>query len=149
MLPQARFFTCALCARFTLTCSFCDHGQAYCSQHCSAQARRQRGREAERRYRKSPKGQRNNAERQRRFRERQRLGSSRRATNTTPLPHASPEALPKKVTHQGSFLALKPVSYTRAPLSSLGRVKIGEPSSAQAPRCHFCARVCGSFFRVG
>lgn len=79
MEPTGRFFLCARCRAQVLICSGCDRGQIYCTQACSAAARRASLREAGRRYQASRRGRITHAARARRYRERR-----------------------NKVTHQGS-----------------------------------------------
>jgi len=63
---------CQGCQRWFCLCSDCDRGQRYCSQECSAQARRVSLRAAGAKYQSSTNGRLNHAERQRRYRARQR-----------------------------------------------------------------------------
>lgn len=72
--PNAhRVYSCARCHERVRICQSCDRGQAYCSPECSAAMRRERQRQAARRYRATVDGRQRNAERQRRHRARQRL----------------------------------------------------------------------------
>jgi len=72
MCPSARFFLCARCRSQVLVCRRCDRGQIYCGAACSGESRRQRQREANRRYAKTRRALHKNAQRQQRFRQRQR-----------------------------------------------------------------------------
>lgn len=67
MEPTARLFQCALCHTQAIICSKCDHGQIYCSNDCSALARRKSLNTAGRRYQSTINGKRNHAARQARY----------------------------------------------------------------------------------
>jgi hypothetical protein len=67
-----RFFLCVRCRAQVLICPRCDRGQIYCNGGCAHEARRQKRREAGRRYQASAKGRAAHALRARRHRARQK-----------------------------------------------------------------------------
>ena len=89
-----RLFLCARCREQVVPCSNCDRGQRYCGRTCSEAVRRERQREAGRRYQRSSNGRANHAERSRRWRLRQR--EQRQSPGATDAFSAAP------VTHHGS-----------------------------------------------
>jgi hypothetical protein len=68
---SCRMFLCARCRCQVLVCRRCDRGQIYCAGTCAQQARRDRQREARRRYQATPRGRALHTERNRRYRTRQ------------------------------------------------------------------------------
>ena len=128
MEPTGRFFLCARCRAQVLICSGCDRGQIYCTQACSAAARRASLREAGRRYQASRRGRITHAARARRYRERR-----------------------NKVTHQGSPPA--PCDALLPADSALSVPPLQAPASTlvRTPRygCHVCGRCCAPFVRLG
>jgi len=95
MERSSRLFLCARCRDQVLLCSHCDHGQRYCSRACSGQSRRERRREAGKRYQSSGGGQLKHAARTSRWRRRRRSLRQQHASCHT-----------DKVTHQGCLDAL-------------------------------------------
>lgn len=73
VLNSCRLFTCVRCGSQVLLCSSCDHGNIYCDETCSSEARKHHHREANRRYGKSRKGRFSSASRSRTYRENQRV----------------------------------------------------------------------------
>jgi len=69
---SCRMFLCARCRSQVLVCRRCDRGQIYCVGTCAQEGRRDRQREARRRYQATPRGRAMHAERNRRYRARQR-----------------------------------------------------------------------------
>lgn len=69
-----RMFSCGRCGTLASVCSSCDRGRVYCSERCSAEARRDSVRRAAKRYQESKKGAANHAHRQRRYCERRAAG---------------------------------------------------------------------------
>ena len=67
---SCRLFICARCRCQVLVCRRCDRNQVYCMGHCAQDARRERQRQARRRYQSSPVGRAMHAERSRRYRAR-------------------------------------------------------------------------------
>ncbi len=65
-----RMFLCARCRCQVLVCRRCDRGHTYCLGTCAQDARRERQREARRRYQATPRGRAMHAERNRRYRAR-------------------------------------------------------------------------------
>jgi hypothetical protein len=68
---SCRMFLCGRCRSQVLICRRCDRGQIYCIGTCAQLARRDRQREARRRYQATPRGRAMHAERSRRYRARQ------------------------------------------------------------------------------
>ena len=62
------------CRLIAVVCRHCDFGHLYCSEECSAIARRQRRREANRRYAATEAGRAGNRRRQQRWRDRREGG---------------------------------------------------------------------------
>ena len=127
MEPTARLYLCARCRRQVVICSHCDRGHRYCGAGCARAARAKSLRAGGQRYQNSRRGRHRHAERQRRYRQRQA----------------------EKVTHQGSpergtdgSLLDRPHHRTTAP-----RMSVIPPGDSIL--CHFCARVCSSFVRLG
>jgi len=90
MQRAGRLFLCARCRDQVLLCSQCDRGQQYCSRACSSLSRRERRREAARRYQSSRGGRLKHAARAACWRERVRR-----------LRQGGTHAAVDKVTHQG------------------------------------------------
>jgi hypothetical protein len=67
---SCRMFLCVRCRSQVLVCRVCDRGQIYCAGTCAQEARRDRQREARRRYQATPRGRAMHAERSRRYRAR-------------------------------------------------------------------------------
>ena len=72
MEPTPRLFLCMLCHGQVVLCSWCDHGQIYCSRACAHFSRQKSLRLARRRYQKTFNGRRNHAACQARYRQRLR-----------------------------------------------------------------------------
>jgi hypothetical protein len=85
-----RLFLCARCRDQVLLCSQCDRGQQYCGRACASLSRRERRREAARRYQSSWGGRLKHAARAACWRERGRRLRDEGASADT-----------NKVTHQG------------------------------------------------
>ena len=60
---------CEFCQCFFHVCRSCFRGQAYCCDICRVNGKRQKHREAQRRYRKTPKGRKNHREAENRRRQ--------------------------------------------------------------------------------
>jgi hypothetical protein len=69
---SSRMFLCARCRCQVLVCRRCDRGHTYCFGTCAEDSRRERQREARRRYQATPRGRSMHTERNRRYRARQR-----------------------------------------------------------------------------
>lgn len=68
MEPTPRLFLCIRCHAQVVLCSWCDHGQIYCSEVCAFFARQKSLRLARSRYQKTFNGRRNHAACQARYR---------------------------------------------------------------------------------
>ncbi len=68
MPPSFRLFNCLRCFLLTKVCTPCDRGQVYCAAECSHEARREKNREAGKRYQESDRGKLKHAARQVRYR---------------------------------------------------------------------------------
>lgn len=68
MEPTPRLFLCIRCHTQVILCSWCDHGQIYCSEICAFFARQKSLRLARSRYQKTFIGRRNHAACQARYR---------------------------------------------------------------------------------
>lgn len=84
-----RLFLCSRCRVQVLVCRRCDRGQIYCFGACAQEARRERRREARRRYQATDRGRAMHAERNRRYRARRRC-----VTDHGPLVTRSERRLP-------------------------------------------------------
>lgn len=120
-----RMFLCARCRSQVLVCGRCDRGQTYCIGSCAQEARRDRQREARRRYQATPRGRAMHAERSRRYRVR-----SRRVTDQGPAIEST----------AGSLLA------------SRAHAEVGEQSASRKfagyRLCHRCGRSASAFLRL-
>lgn len=126
-----RVFRCAQCHRQTTIGRECDRGHRYCSEECAAQRRRERMREAGRRYQRSEPGRLRHQERQRRYRQRPLQAHSAVVVPLVVPSSPSPGAPPSQGNVRTDLL-LQP----------------GSPA-APAPRCcDFCGIVCSSFTRL-
>ena len=122
---SCRIFLCAGCHRQVLVCRRCDRGQSYCMGTCAQQGRRDRQREARRRYQTTPRGRAMHAERNRRYRAR-----TGRVTDHGPV-----------MEHEAGLLRRLEASKA-----------LREPSSERAPprhgHCHHCGRSASLFLRL-
>jgi len=84
-----RLFLCSRCRVQVLVCRRCDRGQIYCFGACAQEARRERRREARRRYQATDRGRAMHANRSRRYRARHRC-----VTDHGPLATRSERRLP-------------------------------------------------------
>ena len=69
-IKNARFVICTGCYHQFFICSFCDHGNIYCSAYCSSLARKKFQKESSKRYQASLNGKLHHAARQSRYRAR-------------------------------------------------------------------------------
>ena len=122
-----RIFNCARCAKQTILCRYCDHGNIYCSAICAQQQRALSLKRSARKYQKTLKGKHQHAERQLKYRQRQ----------------AS-----KKVTHQG-LTDVHECGALEVEQQDCKKVKTQtyRPSFKRELRCDHCGRVCGPFGR--
>ena len=123
MQTSSRLYQCLRCHVPVVICHRCDHGQRYCANGCSKQARIASQKRACKKYQTTRAGRFNNAARQQRFRHRQK----------------------QKVTHHGSLQTLchDVLSRQFTPPKS-PRVY---PKQAVIMRCHHCGEECSSFLR--
>jgi hypothetical protein len=158
MARSARLFLCACCRDQVLLCSHCDRGQQYCSRACSGISRRQRRRDAAKRYQCSPRGQLKHAARTACWRRRRRSMRKYAARGDV-----------DKVTHQGCpdagvehpLLACDTPDASETPavidsladtvLASAGAVPLTAPAAAPpaALTCRRCARPLLPHVRLG
>jgi hypothetical protein len=142
MHDTPRFFVCARCRKQVLICTRCDRLQIYCAAGCAALTRREKQREAGRRYQSSRQGRAAHAERSQRFRTRC-----------------------KSVTHQGSLVPA-PDAVLRACATSVApavetREVVEEADASHPPsptitarpaapswHCHFCGRAVAQQVRL-
>ena len=121
---SCRMFLCARCRCQVLVCRRCDRGQIYCVGTCAQEARRDRQREARRRYQATPRGRALHAERNRRYRARQ-------------LRHVTDHGLAKE--REGP------------PQAWVVNAALGEPPSRRKSsgldHCHHCGCVASVFLR--
>ena len=130
MCPSARFFLCARCRRQVLICRGCDRGQLYCGKSCSNDSRRERQREANRRYSKTRAARVKNAQRQHRYREHHRALSTQ---------------FPNKVTDQGSAPLPRGDTLVREHVAqSIKRIDVQETIGTQ---CQACGIQCSTLVR--
>ena len=120
-----RLFYCGRCRRQTKICPRCDRGQIYCGPTCSSLARREKQRQAVRRYQATLAGRRRHAARQHAYRERRAAAAS------------------ANVTHQGPAPAPTP------PMSCVGDgdSELSTEATDVVP-CHFCNGPCRPFARL-
>jgi hypothetical protein len=133
---SARLFLCARCRDQVLLCSHCDRGQQYCSRACSSVSRRERRREAAKRYQSSRRGQLKHAARAARWRQRHRS-----LRNPGSIDDAD------KVTHQGCSDAgagalLLACDTPSACEASIDTGSVGDTAPASAGTAPFAAFVC-------
>lgn len=122
----ARQFCCALCHQLVQICSYCDHGNMYCSSECTAIARRNSVRQANQRYQNTRRGKTLHAQRQRRYIQQQndRLNGQN-----------------EKVTDQGSETMPNNISLSVEP--EVPKVVDIELKIY----CHFCGALCSNLLR--
>lgn len=122
---SCRMFLCARCRCQVLVCRRCDRGQIYCTGACGQEARRDRQREARRRYQASPRGRAMHAERSRRFRA--RVGC---------------------VTDHGSVEEGETGLVCGAEVPETSREPSSDRKSPGHSRCHHCGRSASSLLRL-
>ena len=130
MKNAARLFTCASCRRQVVLCRRCDHGNIYCSRHCSGRARRRSVRLAGQRYQDSRRGCHKHAERQRRYRERRRC------------PAPAVRASVQKVTHHPLTRERRRPFVRKTQDGRSGTQPSGQKKPTGVLRCHGCGRFC-------
>jgi hypothetical protein len=126
MCRSARLYQCARCHRQVLICSHCDRGNIYCAGDCSDLSRKEKRKEAQKRYEKTDKGKKAKAKRQQRYRQRQQ----------------------KKATHQGT----KRLSLYDLLLLELEKLKKQLQkchfTNCIHHCCHFCGAQCQELLRL-
>jgi hypothetical protein len=126
MCRSARLYNCARCGCQVIICSHCDRGNIYCSGDCSEQSRKEKLKEAQKRYEKTDKAKKAKAKRQQNYRQRKK----------------------RKATHQGSGVLLL-YDLLLIELEKL-KNKIQKCHFTRCIRqyCHFCGSQCSDFLRV-
>ena len=125
---SCRLFICARCACQVLVCRRCDRNQIYCMGNCAQDARRDKQREARRRYQASPVGRAMHAERSRRYRARVAC-----VTDHSPLIQCETCSLPGSATSE--------------PLRVRGVASSSSTTSGYS-RCHHCGLPASAFLRL-
>ena len=121
MENTARLYNCVLCHFQVVICSYCDHGNIYCSETCAASARKASLKAAGERYQNTPRGRMKHAERQSRYRSRCKI-----------------------VTHQGSLSPPSNALLTTHPEAPAVVAAVTD----EGIRCSFCNRLCSDFLRL-
>ena len=123
MDTSSRKYQCLHCHALVIICHRCDHGQRYCTNGCSVQARKDSTKRASKKYQATRRGRFNNAARQQRFRAKEK----------------------QKVTHHSSLkITLHDVLTKRLTPAK----KIKTPMKYEITmRCHHCGEVCSPFLR--
>ena len=122
---SCRIFLCVSCRRQVLVCRRCDRGQIYCTGTCAQVARREKQRNARRRYQATPQGRAMHAERNRRYRAR-----VRRVTDHGPVIEQETGLLRR---FEGSEALREPSAERISPVHS---------------HCHYCGRSASSSLRL-
>jgi hypothetical protein len=119
---DCRMFLCARCRCQVLVCRHCDRGHIYCFGICAQAARRERQKEARRRYQATPRGRSMHAQRNRRYRARQCRVTDQGLTKVQSERHS-----------QGREVAAAPPPNTSPPKKGL---------------CHRCGGQTSQFWRL-
>lgn len=122
MKPTPRLFLCIRCHEQVVICSWCDHGQIYCSEACAFFARQKSLRLARLRYQKTFNGRRNHAACQARYRNK----------------------LKNKVTDHGSLPTPQNVSMESLE-NKPEKTEISHPESTLT--CCFCKKIVSAWIR--
>jgi len=123
METSSRLYQCLLCRVPVVICSRCDHGQRYCTNGCSQQARKKSLKRSRQKYQNSFRGRCNNAARQKRFRAKKK----------------------EKVTHHTSFKIPRHDVLSR-PLTGMNKSAIRQ-KYGKIMICHHCGEQCSAFLR--
>ena len=123
MQSSSRLYQCLRCHKPVVICRLCDHGQRYCANGCSKQARMDSQKRASKKYQTTRAGRFNNAARQQRFRSRQK----------------------QKVTHHGSLQT--PRHDVLSKQFTPPKTPRIYPKLAVIMCCHHCGEECSSFLR--
>jgi len=138
-----RLATCGVagCSRLFAVCGSCDRGRRYCSQECSALARRAQTRRAGRCYQASERGRQAHAARQARYR------AERSRVTHQPFAASSDLREISYATEQGTDAATSYVA--RSPVGATARDEVKAlETAARPPECAFC-RCRSVFLRTG
>lgn len=126
MCRSARLYICVRCGCQVLICSYCDRGNIYCAGNCSELSRKEKLKEAQKRYEETDKAKKAKAKRQQQYRQRQK----------------------EKATHQGS----KTIRLYDLLLLELEKLKKKRKNSHFTNSthyfCHFCGIACSDFLRL-
>lgn len=128
--PDCRRFVCDRCGQVVYICSWCDHGQRYCSDRCRRWARRRSLREAGRRHQRSRRGRVLHARRQAAYRCRQQASEQK-------VTHHSCRSEPRSASVSSCMKTLP----ERSGPSSTRHV------ATQHLTCHVCGHPCEPFVR--
>lgn len=123
MIESARLYHCCRCYAQVIVCRSCDHGQRYCANGCSRNARVESRKRANQKYQRSRVGRFNNAARQASFRARQK----------------------QKVTDQGSIQSRHHAVLKTA--LDKAECLLSKRFHGTVLRCHHCGKVCESHLR--
>ena len=104
-LGRCRWFLCARCREPVVIWSRCDHGQRYCGQACSREARRDFQRGAGRRYQDGSSGRAKHAERSRRWRLRRKEQPAPGTEEVGSVTHHGLQELPAELAGVPSYKA--------------------------------------------
>lgn len=85
MCRSARLYQCARCQDQVLICSHCDRGNIYCAGDCSDLSRKEKLKEAQKRYEKTDKAKKAKAKRQQRYRQCKKRKATHQGSKITPL----------------------------------------------------------------
>jgi hypothetical protein len=126
MCRSARLYNCARCSRQVIICSHCDRGNIYCADNCFDLSRKEKLKQAQKRYEQTAHAKELKAKRQKQYRQRKK----------------------EKATHQGSIqLALYDLLLIE--LEKLkNKVKKRHFTQYQSMRCHFCGSTCSDYLRL-
>ncbi|HIL20164.1 MAG TPA: hypothetical protein EYG22_00965 [Candidatus Thioglobus sp.] len=123
MDTSSRKYQCLRCHALVIICHRCDHGQRYCTNGCSEQARKDSTKRASKKYQATRQGRFNNAARQQRYR----------------------SQVKQKVTHHPSLkITLHDVLTKRLTTDKKTTIP---PKYEKTMRCHHCGEVCSPFLR--
>ena len=126
MCRSARLYNCARCNCQVIICSHCDRGNIYCAGDCSDLSRKEKLKEARKRYEKTTKAKIAKAQRQQNYRQRKK----------------------EKTTHQGSTrLRLYDLLLIELEKQK-NQIKKCHFTNCIHHCCHFCGSQCLEFLRL-
>jgi len=140
MNQTSRLFFCSRCLRQSIICTYCDHGQRYCSTQCSKKARLVSLRRSGKKYQTSHQGRIKNAARQSRFRERQKQIVTHHPSKAKALHDSLNHAVTDTQKTQQDVQGCANAAVAGDNWSCGGSFK-------KKPHCHFCGRVLTPYFR--